>query len=68
MTVIQRDRLVEIGVFAMLSGISGAAIALLRVEGFKAEQIFALAGALIGAAATVGGAIWVADRNERQAH
>jgi hypothetical protein len=44
MTVIQRDRLVEIGVFAMLGGISGAAIALLRVEGFKAEQIFALAG------------------------
>ncbi|MBW8295701.1 hypothetical protein [Sphingopyxis sp.] len=68
MTVIQRDKLVEIGVFAILGGISGASIGLLWVEGFKAEHIFALAGALIGAAATVGGAIWVTDRNERQAH
>lgn len=61
--MIPKDKLIEIAIFGVLGGISGASIALLWIAGFKAEHIFALAGAVIGAAATVGGAIWVTDRN-----
>lgn len=63
MVVILRDKAVEVAIFGVLGGVSGAGIALLWAAGFKAEHVFALVGAFIGAAATVGGAIWVTDRN-----
>ena len=63
MAIILRDKAIEVVIFGVLGGASGAGIALLWAAGFKAEHVFALVGAFIGATATVGGAIWVTDRN-----
>lgn len=63
-----RDNAVEVAIFGVLGGVSGACIALLWVAGFKAEHVLALGGAIIGATATVAGAAWLSDRNSRIAH
>lgn len=62
------DKAVEIAIFGAFGGVSGASIGLLWIAGVKAEHIFSLAGAIIGAAAAVGGAAWLSDRNARIAH
>jgi hypothetical protein len=61
--IINRDRLLEMVIAGLVGGSSSAAVGLLWFAGFAAEHVFSLLGALIGAVATVGGAIWVADRN-----
>jgi hypothetical protein len=57
------DRATEIAVFGLVGGTSGAALGLLWRLGFSADNLFALGGAVIGAAATVAGAVWLTDRN-----
>lgn len=58
------------GVIAVGGAATGFALAFLLKFGIKQEPLFALIGALIGAATTIGGAAWLADRNrvvEREA-
>lgn len=59
----QRDDLVHSGVIAVGGAATGFALAFLLKFGIKQEPLFALIGALIGAATTIGGAAWLADRN-----
>ncbi|MCW1432508.1 hypothetical protein [Novosphingobium sp. JCM 18896] len=57
-------------VIAVGGAATGFALAFLMKFGIKQEPLFALVGALIGAATTIGGAAWLADRNrviEREA-
>src|SRR3712207_5703524 len=65
-----RDRLIEWAVLGVTGAGTGAAIALLWSSGFKSDDVFAFSGALVGAAGTVAGAAWLADRaatSERRA-
>jgi hypothetical protein len=61
--MVPRDKLVEIALWGVAGGATGAALAFLWRIGVQAEPVFALAGALIGTAGTVAGAVWVNDRN-----
>jgi hypothetical protein len=57
-----RDKFVEVALLGVTAGGAGAAIVILINTGFKSEDVFAFSGALVGAAGTVAGAAWVADR------
>lgn len=59
-----RDKFVELALLGVTAGGAGAAIVILINTGFKSEDVFAFSGALVGAAGTVAGAAWVADRTE----
>lgn len=61
----------SLGAYAVIgiaAGGTGAAIAALFNLGFKSGDVFAFSGALIGAAATVAGAAWLAEWSARAAH
>lgn len=68
MAVTLRDRLVEMAVLGISASGTGAALAWFLKNGFKEDDVFAFFGALVGAAATVAGAIWVNDRADRTTH
>lgn len=58
-----RDKLVQVLVIGVTAGgIAGGFVGLIYA-GFESEDVFAFAGAVVGAAATVGGAAWLADRS-----
>jgi type II secretory pathway pseudopilin PulG len=57
-----RDKLVQLLVLGVTAGGVGAGFIALINTGFKSEDVFAFAGAVVGAAATVAGAAWLADR------
>ncbi|MDN4633155.1 hypothetical protein QCD71_16655 [Sphingomonas sp. PsM26] len=59
----KKDDLILAGVIAVGAAATGFALSFLCRFGIKQESVFALVGALIGAAATIGGAAWLADRN-----
>lgn len=63
-----RDRAVEWGTLGMAAGGTGAVFAIMFQAGFDSGDVFALAGAAIGAAVTVAGALWVAESQARRAH
>ncbi|MDK8187735.1 MULTISPECIES: hypothetical protein [Sphingomonas] len=50
------------------AGASGAAVTILYRTGFKSDDVFAFSGGLIGAFATIAGAMWLADRSAKTAH
>ena len=52
---------------SLTAGGTGGAIAILITTGFKSDDVFAFAGAIIGAAATVAGAAWLADHTVNKA-
>lgn len=58
-----RDRLVEAAVWGVSAGGTGAAAGWLIQSGLKASDVLAFLGSLAGAAVTVAGAVWLADRN-----
>jgi len=51
---------------AFTSGGTGAALAMLYNTGFKSDDVFAFAGAMVGAAGTVAGAAWLADSTDKK--
>lgn len=59
----KRDDVILALVLAIGSAATGFALAFLARYGIKQESLFALIGALIGAAAAIGGAAWAADRS-----
>lgn len=61
--VVKRDDLILAGVISIGAAATGFALVFMCRIGIKQESVFALVGALIGAAATIGGAAWLADRN-----
>lgn len=61
--MLKRDDAILAGVIAVGAAATGFALAFMCTFGIKQESVFALVGALIGAAATIGGAAWLADRN-----
>lgn len=63
--VIQRDGLIQASLVGASAGGMGAAAALLIASGFNSGDVFAFSGAVVGAAATIAGAVWLADRNDR---
>jgi uncharacterized membrane protein YgaE (UPF0421/DUF939 family) len=60
---VKKGDFVQMGVVAVGSAATSFALAFMVKLGIKQESLFALVGALIGAAATVGGAAWLAERN-----
>jgi len=62
----RKDRLIEAALISVGAGATGAVIGIMLIYQVDMSDIFTLAGAIIGAAATVGGAIWVADRNSNR--
>jgi hypothetical protein len=58
-----RDDIVSAGVIAVGSSATAFALVFMVKLGVNQEPLFALVGALIGAAATVGGAAWLAGHN-----
>lgn len=60
-----RDKITEFLLLGVTAGGTGAAIAILINSGFKSDDVFAFSGALVGAAGTVAGAAWLADRTAR---
>lgn len=54
-----RHHAIEATIIAIGCGATGSAIGLMIRLGISSESIFSLLGALIGAAASVGGAVWV---------
>jgi len=54
----KRDDIVFAGMTGIFGGATGLALAYLLRSGFKEETVFALIGAIIGAFATVGGAVY----------
>ena len=60
-----RDNVLQAVLVAVSAGLVGAGFAALINSGFKSDDVFAFAGALIGAAATVSGAVWLTDRTSR---
>jgi hypothetical protein len=63
-----RDRAVEWGTLGVAAGGTGAIVAIMFRAGFDSGDVFALAGAAIGAAVTVAGALWVAESQAGRAH
>lgn len=61
--MVKRDDLILAAVIAGGAAATGFALAFMCRFDIKQESVFALVGALIGAAATIGGAAWLADRN-----
>lgn len=59
----KRDDIVLAGVIAVGSSATAFALVFMVKLGLKQEPLFALVGALIGAASTIAGAAWLADRN-----
>jgi hypothetical protein len=59
----KRDELIQGGVIAVGSAATAVALVFMLKLGIKEESLFALLGALIGAAATIGGAAWLVDRD-----
>ena len=59
----KRNDLVLACVIAVGGAATGFALTFLVKFGVKQEALFALIGAIIGAAATIAGAAWLADRN-----
>lgn len=64
----QRDHLIEFSALGIAAGGTGAVLGMFYNLGFDSGDVFAFAGAMAGAAATVAGALWVADRRDRVAH
>jgi hypothetical protein len=60
---VKSDDIIQAGVIAVGSAATGFALAFMINSGIKQEPLFALVGALIGAAATIGGAAWLANHN-----
>lgn len=58
-----RDKPVQLLVIGVTAGGVAAGFITLISTGFKSEDVFAFAGAVVGAAATVAGAAWLADRS-----
>ncbi|WP_313393560.1 hypothetical protein [Sphingobium yanoikuyae] len=56
--------MIAIGIAA---GGSGSAIGWFLMHGYKEEAVFSFLGAIVGAAATVAGAVWLADRTATSA-
>lgn len=59
----KRDDIVQICLIAIGAGATGFALSFMVIFGIKQEALFALVGAIIGVAATIGGAAWLADRS-----
>ena len=62
MPLMKKDDLLQLFLLALTASGFGAATALLLRTGFKSEDVFAFSGAIVGAAGTVLGAAWLADR------
>jgi len=62
-----RDETIQALTVGLAAGGFGAGFALLLNSGFKSDDVFAFMGAVAGAAATVAGAMWLADRGDRAA-
>jgi hypothetical protein len=60
---VKKDDVIFVGVIVVGGAATGFALAYLALYGIKQESLFALIGALIGAAAAIGGAAWSADRS-----
>lgn len=63
--MITRDDFVKSVTVAVIAGCMFFSLCFMTHHGMKEESVFALVGALIGAAATVGGAAWIADYTHR---
>lgn len=68
MNITRYDDVLEFSALGIAAGGTGAVLGLLWNMGFDSGDVFSLAGAAIGAAVTVTGALWVAARRERTAH
>jgi hypothetical protein len=61
-----RDRVIQALVIGVVAGGVGAGFITLINTGFKSDDVFAFAGAIIGAAATVAGSVWLSDRSVKR--
>lgn len=64
MASINRNVAIEVILASFTAAATAAAFVLLVKSGLKSEDVFAFTGALVGAAATVAGAAWIADRTQ----
>ncbi|KQM64683.1 hypothetical protein ASE65_15550 [Sphingomonas sp. Leaf16] len=60
-----RDEVLQCLLTGLGGGVSGCGFAALLLSGFKSDDVFAFGGALVGAAAAVGGGAWLADRTAK---
>jgi hypothetical protein len=60
---VKRDELLQALILAVLAGGIGGGMGLLIRLGFQSQDVFSFSGALVGAAAAVAGAAWVAERS-----
>ncbi len=67
MAIALRDRIIEMAAVGIAAGGSGSAIGWFLIHGYKEEAVFSFLGAIVGAAATVAGAVWLADRTATSA-